>query len=549
MRHLLLASVALLAASTALAAEPAFDMRRLSDDIRTLSSDAFEGRAPATAGETKTVDFLIRQMQAAGLEPGGPQGADGKRSWTQDVPLLKSDIVGSPSLSLSIGGDTRQLTQSKEIAIRAALTGDKSVALKDAEMVFVGYGTKAPERGWDDFKGQDLKGKILVVLINDPDFEGPEGKFGGKAMTYYGRWTYKYEEAARQGAAGTLIIHETAPATYGWATVASSNTNTMFDIVRDDPRAQHAPVEGWIQRDLAVDLFKQSGLDFEALRVAARQADFQPVPLKARFNAAYQVKPEIITSKNVLGRLTGTTRPEETVIYSGHWDHLGVGAADARGDKIFNGAVDNASGIATLLEMGRAFAAGPRPARSLLFMAVTAEEKGLLGSSYYASNPVYPLGKTVGVINMDGTIGAGPAKDFTISGQARLDLLDMLIAEGKKQNRTYTPDPRVEAGGFFRSDHFPFAKQGVPAISYGGGTDLIDGGVAAGKAWQDAYIKDKYHQPTDEWSPDWNLDGTRQDMALLYALGRRLAEGSDWPNWSADSEFRALRDASAAERK
>lgn len=548
MKYLLLATAALFAIPC-FAADPAFDMKRFSDDVRTLSSDAFEGRSPATAGEVKTVEFLIDRMKAAGLEPGGTLGTDGKRGWTQDVPLLKADIVGTPTLSLTIAGKPVPLTQRKEVAVRAALTGDKTVSLKDAPLVFVGYGIKAPERNWDDFKGLDVKGKILVVLINDPDFEGAPGAFGGKAMTYYGRWTYKYEEAARLGAAGVLIVHETAPASYGWATVASSNANTMFDIVRPDPRAAHTPVEAWIQRDLAVDLFKASGLDFEKARVDARKADFQPVPLKASFSADYQVKAETIISKNVLGRLPGTSRADESVIYSAHWDHIGVGEPDARGDRIFNGAVDNATGTVALLELARAFAAAPRTARSQVFLAVTAEEKGLLGSDYYASSPVWPLGKTVGVINMDGVIGPGPARDFTISGLAKLELLDMLIAEGQRRNRTYSPDPRVEAGAFFRSDHFPFAKRGVPAISYGSGIDLIEGGREAGKKWRDAYIKDKYHQQTDEWSADWNLDGTKQDLALLYALGRTLSDGTTWPNWSADSEFRAARDASAGERK
>lgn len=548
MKYLLLATAAL-TSTLAFAAEPQFDMKRVSDDIRVMSADDFQGRAPATVGETKTVAFLIEKMKAAGLEPGGSIGADGKRGWTQDVPLRMSDIVGKPSLSLTYGGKTQALNQGKEIAVRAALTGQDSVTLKDAPLLFVGYGIKAPERGWDDFKGQDVKGKILVVLINDPDFEGPEGKFGGKAMTYYGRWTYKYEEAARQGAAGVLIVHETAPASYGWATVASSNPNTMFDIVRQDPKSAHTPFESWIQRDVAVDLFKASGLDFEKLRADARKDSFQPVPLKATLSADYKVKTEVITSKNVLGRITGTKYPDETVVYSAHWDHIGVGEPDANGDNIFNGALDNASGSASLLELGRAFKAAGPAERSVLFLAVTAEEKGLLGSTYYASSPVYPLAKTVGVINMDGTIGPGPAKDFTISGTAKLGLLDMLIEEGKKAGRSYTPDPRVEAGGFFRSDHFPMAKVGVPAISFGGGIDLVNGGVAAGKAWRDAYIKDKYHQPDDEWSPDWNLDGAKLDLGLLYSLGRRLADGRDWPNWSQDSEFRAARDVSAADRK
>jgi Zn-dependent M28 family amino/carboxypeptidase len=394
----------------------------------------------------------------------------------------------------------------------------------------------------------DLKGKIMVVLVNDPDFEGGEGDFGGKTMTYYGRWTYKYEEAARQGALGTLIIHEYAPASYGWPTVKNSNTNTMFDIVRADPRAAHAPLEAWIQRDLAVDLFKASGLDFDAMKAAARKRDFRPVPLKASLSAAYRVEPQVITSYNVIGRLPGRAHPQESVIYSGHWDHLGIGAPDARGDRIYNGARDNASGIAMLLELARAYARAPRTDRSVLFMAVTAEEKGLLGSEYYASNPVYPPGRTAGVFNLDSTIGQGAARDFTISGVAKLGLLDLLVAQGKALGRSYAPDPRTEAGGFYRSDHFPFAKKGVPAISFGTGRDLVNGGVARGQTLADEYTKERYHQPADEWSADWDMSGVVPDLDLLYRTGRGLADSRDWPNWSEDSEFRAERDRSAAQR-
>ncbi len=525
-------------------AAPAFDTARISADVKTLSSDAYEGRAPATPAEVKTVAYISAQMKAAGLEPGGPGGG-----WTQDVPLLKADIVGAPALGLTVGGKPRALTQGSEIAVRAALTGQTRVAIRQAPLVFVGYGVKAPERNWDDFKGVDLKGKIMVVLVNDPDFESGQGDFGGKAMTYYGRWTYKYEEAARQGAAGVLVIHEYAPASYGWPTVKNSNTNTMFDIVRADPRAEHAPLEGWIQRDLAVDLFTAAGLDFETLKRAAQRRDFTPVALNSTLDAAYAVKAETIVSKNILGRLPGKGHPDETVVYSAHWDHLGIGLPDAKGDKIYNGARDNASGVAMLLELGRAFAKAPRTDRSLVFLAVTAEEKGLLGSEYYAANPVYPLGTTAGVINMDSTIGEGAAKDFTISGVARLGLLDMLVAQGNKLGRHYTPDPRTEAGSFYRSDHFTLAKQGVPAFSFKAGRDLDQGGVARGTALSDAYTRDRYHQPADEWSADWDLSAVVPDLTLLYAVGRDLADSRAWPEWSADSEFRAKRDESAALRK
>nr|WP_314468578.1 M28 family metallopeptidase [uncultured Novosphingobium sp.] len=537
-------------ASVALAAPaaPAFDVARISNDIKTLSSDAFEGRGPATPAEKKTIDYIAAQMKAAGLQPAGQKG-----TWFQDVPLRKSEIVGAPSLAMTIGGAATPLSQGQQIAVRAAETGQSSVAIKDLPLVFVGYGVKAPERGWDDFKGVDLKGKIMVVLVNDPDFEGGGAAdggadFGGKLMTYYGRWTYKYEEAARQGAAGVLVIHESEPASYGWATVKNSNTNTMFDIVRADPKSAHTQMEGWIQKDLAVQLFKASGLDFEAAKAAARKTDFKAMPLKATMSADYAVKSEIITSHNVAGLVRGSKYPDETVIYSAHWDHLGVGLPDAKGDRIYNGARDNASGTAALLELARTFARS-KPERSVLFLAVTAEEKGLLGSEYYADNPLRPLATTAGVINMDGPLSIEKTTNFSISGAAKLDLLTMLTEEGQKLGRHYTPDARPEAGSFYRSDHFPMAKRGVPAISFSPGRELVNGGDARGKELSDIYTRDKYHQPADEYDPNWNTSGWNSDMTLLYSVGNRLANGRDWPNWSQDSEFRAARDATSASRK
>ena len=541
----------LLAALPAIAlaqATPHFDPARLSHHVEILASDAFEGRGPATPGETKAVDYIVSQFQAVGVQPGGDL-KNGKRAWTQDVPLLRSTIVGNPSLSITSNGTGMPLAQGEQIAVRAALNGDKHVTLKNVPLVFVGYGVTAPERKWDDFKDVDVRGKLIVVLINDPDFETGQGDFGGKAMTYYGRWTYKYEEAARRGAAGVLIVHETAPASYGWATVKNSNTNTMFDIVRADPKAVHTPFESWIQRDLAVKLFADSGLDFDAMKKAAQGRDFKPVPLKATLSADYGVDAAQIVSHNVVGRIPGTTHPDETVVYSAHWDHLGVGQPDARGDRIYNGAVDNADGISLLIEMARAFKAAPKPDRSVLFLAVTAEEKGLLGSEYYAANPLYPLGTTVGMLNTDALSTAGPARDFSISGSAKLGLLDDLIQEGTKLGRRFTPDAEQEAGHFYRSDHFPMAKRGVPAISIGSGEDLVNGGVEAGKAWREAYTRDKYHQPADEWTPAWNATGQALDAELLFNLGQRLANSREWPNWSEDSEFRAERDKTAAARK
>ncbi|MFT4253464.1 MAG: M28 family metallopeptidase [Caulobacter sp.] len=554
MKRLLLATALIaapmLGSTAAWAADaPKIDPAKLSQHIKVLSSDEFEGRGPATEGEKKTVAYITQQMQAIGLEPAGDVQKDGKRAWTQDVPLGKFEIKGPVSAHIMTASNHINLTQGEQIAIRAAMTNVDGVSIKDAPLVFAGYGVTAPERNWDDFKGLDVKGKIVVVLINDPDFETGAGDFGGKAMTYYGRWTYKYEEAARRGAAGLLIVHETAPASYGWNTVKNSNTNTMFDIVRKDPSKTHPALEGWIQRDVAVELFKQAGLDFEALKKEAQTRDFKPVDLKATFSASYAVDHQVIVSKNIAGRVKGAKYPDETIVYSGHWDHLGVGLPDAKGDKIYNGAVDNADGIAALLELGRAFKAGPAPQRSVLFLAVTAEEKGLLGSEYYAANPLFPLAKTVADLNIDALSAAGPAKDVTTSGDGKVDLQDMLVAKAKEEGRYFTPDPTPQAGHFYRSDHFPFAKRGVPAISVGSGNDLYKGGKEAGEKAEEDYVTNRYHQPADEWSPDWDLSGQAMDIGLFYKVGADLANSRVWPEWQAGSEFKDLRDKTKAERK
>ncbi|KRG62089.1 peptidase M20 [Stenotrophomonas humi] len=549
MKRVVVSLLAMSISTALMAAPPKFDGARISADVKELSSDAYEGRAPATAGEQKTVAYLSQQFAAAGLQPGGDL-KDGQRLWTQAVPLLKGDIVGKPQLTLTSQGKPQTLTQGQQVAVRAAMNGDSQVAINNAPLVFVGYGVKAAERNWDDFKGVDLKGKIAVVLINDPDFETGAGDFDGKGMTYYGRWTYKYEEGARQGAAGVLIVHETAPASYGWATVAGSNTNTMFDVVRDNPAEAHPALEGWVQHDLAVAMFKRAGLDFEALKKQAQSRDFQPVELRGEtFSANYQVKNEVITSHNVVARLEGGSHADETIIYSAHWDHIGVGEPDARGDRIFNGAMDNASGTAALVELARGFAGQPKPQRSVLFLAVTAEEKGLLGSEYYASHPLYPLAKTVAVINMDGMAASSPSRDFGIYGSAKMDLLDQLKDVAKGWDIRYTPDPKPEAGLFFRSDHFPFAKRGVPALSYAAGQDWIDGGVEAGKKASDDYTAKRYHQQGDEWQAEWTFAGAVRDLEVVYTLGENLANSRAWPNWSQEEAFRAVRDASAAERK
>jgi Zn-dependent M28 family amino/carboxypeptidase len=445
----------------------------------------------------------------------------------------------------------RDLRQGDDIAIRATHLPATRVSVVDAPMVFVGFGVTAPERQWDDFKGVDLHGKIALVLINDPDFEANlGGRFDGKAMTYYGRWTYKFEEAARRGALGMLVIHETEPASYGWATVKNSNTAAMIDIVRADPASVHPSVEGWIQRPIAVDLFKSAGLDFDAEKKKAQRNDFKPVTLpNSTFSLDYTVKQQRIVSTNVLGRFEGTSRPNENVIYTAHWDHLGIGAPDERGDRIYNGARDNALGIASLLEIARVWAAAPRTERSVVFLALTAEEKGLLGSEYYVEHPLYPLETTVAVYNMDGGSIWGPSKDVAIAGDGKVSLQRDLAAAARAEERRFSPDPRPEAGSFFRSDHFPFAKAGVPAISFRSGQNLVKGGAAAGKAASDAYTDKRYHQPADEWTPDWDLRGAAMDVGLLYTLGREMANSRGWPDWDAGSEFKPIRDRSAAARR
>ena len=555
MKKCLLSAAAIFAlAGPVLAADPRIDPARLSDHIRVLASDAFEGRGPATRAETKTVAYITDAFKAAGLQPGGDRLKSG-RSWTQNVPLAQFDIKGPIAVSVTAAGQTQGWKQGVEIAIRAPQTGATRIDIKDVPVVFVGYGVKAPERGWDDFKGVDLHGKIALVLVNDPDYEtGPDAKdggdFGGKAETYYGRWTYKYEEAARQGAIGFIVIHETAPASYGWNTVKNSNTNSVFDIIRKDPTKVHAPIEAWIQRDATVGLFKASGLDFETLKRQARTRAFRPVTLSgATLSMAFAVDVKKVISHNVVGVLPGLKHPGERVIYTAHWDHLGVGLPDARGDRIYNGAVDNASGVSGLIELGRAFARSPRTERSLMFLAVTAEEKGLLGSEYYATTPLYALATTVADINMDGAAVSGPARDISTSGDAGLTLQDDLIAVAKAHGRSFTPDSRPEAGSFFRSDHFSFAKQGLPALSFGSGRDLVTGGVEAGKAAQDAFVRDRYHQPADEFDPKWDLSGMAQDLVIAYDLGRQLANSRAWPEWKAGSEFKAARDKTAAARR
>lgn len=530
-------------------ATPQVDPAKLSAHIKALASNEFEGRGPGTPGETKAIGYIENQFKADGLIPAGDGGG-----WTQAVTLRSFHPVGEVKTSLSVNGVSRPLKWLDEIVVRTLLPVPH-VAVANAPLVFVGYGVSAPERHWDDFKGVDLKGKIAVVLVNDPDFELAPGdplfgRFDGKAETYYGRWTYKYEEMARRGAAGVLIVHETAPAAYGWATVRNSNSNPQFDIIRERPADSRTPVEGWIQRDVAVAMFKSAGLDFEAQKARAKTEAFAPVTLAGvTFSADYELESSTVVTHNVIGKVVGTTRPSEAVLYGAHWDHLGIGAPDASGDKIYHGAVDNASGVSALIELGRLFAAAPRTARSVYFIAFTSEEKNLLGAGYYAAHPIVPLGTTVALLNMDVMNLDGPSRDVSDRGAGNMPLEKLFAAEGVKFGRTYSPDPQPQEGAFFRADHFALAQAGVPAITILEGQDFLDGGREAGKAAHAAYFTAHYHQPSDTWRPDFNYVGAVRDLEVYYALGHDLAESRDWPGWEPTSQFKPARDASAAMRK
>ncbi|WP_374574284.1 M28 family metallopeptidase [Phenylobacterium sp.] len=527
------------------------DPARLSQIVEVLASDDFAGRAPGGPGEQKTVDYLTARFKALGLEPAGENGG-----WTQPTPLLRVRLKPPGAFSVDVNGQTRTLEYAKDVNA-VTLRPVDHVSIKDAPMVFVGYGVTAPERGWDDFKGVDLKGKIAVFLVNDPDFEaGPDepvaGKFGGQAMTYYGRWTYKYEEAVRRGALGALIVHETPGAGYGWSTVVASNGES-FDIVRADPAKDKLLLQGWLQRDAAVQLFKDAGLDFEALKRAARRADFQPVILPgATFSADYDVEHNEVVSRNVIAKLPGAKRPDESILYAAHWDAFGVGAPDDKGQTVRHGAADDAIGVAGVLEIARAFAEGPRPDRTVMFAAWTAEERGLLGSEWFGVHPTAPLDTMVANFTMDVLQTAGPSHDVVLVGYGQSQLDDLLKAAAARQDRTVIADAHPERGLFFRADHFSLAKHGVPVMllmGLGGGPDLVDGGRAAGDKWVGDYTAHCYHQPCDAWSPDWDLRGAAQDVDLIYQAGLKLANSRAWPQWSDGSEFKAIRETSAAARR
>lgn len=540
--RLALSAAALLLAGTAASAQtaPALSLDTLKQVTKTLSSDEFEGRAPATAGEEKTLALLVDRFAKAGLQPGN----DG--SWFQDVPLVELTAHDVSPLVITGGKAPVRLDYRKDMVI-GTYQVVPSQAVKDSEVVFVGYGINAPERGWNDYAGVDVRGKTVVILVNDPDWQtqGLEGPFGGRAMTYYGRWTYKYEEAARQGAAAAIIVHDTEPAAYGWGVVQSSWTGPQLQQDTPGDHMDQSKAIGWIQQDAAKALFASAGKDYAALVESAKRKGFKAVPLGVKASVSFDNTIRRQASKNVVGVLPGRTRPDEYVLYSAHWDHLGrCDAVD--GDDICNGALDNASGTAALVALAEAHAkAGPAD-RSLVFLAVTAEESGLLGSKFYAENPVFPLAQTVGGVNIDGVNNVGRAKDFVLIGVGKSELEDLVKPIVAAQDRVIVAEPTPERGYYYRSDHFSFAKLGVPMLYGESGEDLRVGGKEAGKRASDAYTSIRYHKPQDEYSDDWNWDGAIEDLTIFYRLGRQLAEGSTWPNWYPNAEFRAIRDKSRA---
>jgi Zn-dependent M28 family amino/carboxypeptidase len=535
------------AAATAPSAE--VDPARLSEYTRVLASDEFQGRAPGTEGETKTIAYLTEQFQKLGLEPGGENGG-----WTQRVPLIRTQVQTPAKFTIAGARGSMALQSPRDVYVSTVRPVERA-RIESAPLVFVGYGVSAPERQWDDFKGVDLKGKVAVFLVNDPDFEaGPgdavAGSFGGRTMTYYGRWTYKYEEAARRGAIGALIVHETAGAAYGWSTVEAPG-GVNYNVVLPPDAQTPVLLQGWIQRSVAGDLFRRAGLDFETVKRQARTAAFRPIDLKARLSTDISVKLDRIESHNVIAKLTGTKRPGETIMYAAHWDSFGVGPADAQGRTVRPGAVDDALGLAGVLEIARLFKAGSPPERTQVFAAWTTEERGLLGAEHYSAQPLFPLEKTVANFTLDVLQTAGPARDFVLIGRGQNTLEDELAEAAARQGRAVTPDAAPERGLFYRADHFALAKRGVPVLlvmALGGGVDLIEGGRAAGEKWVSDYTANCYHQPCDAWSPDWDLRGAAQDVALVYAMGRKLAGSNAWPSWKPGSEFKDVRERSAAAR-
>ena len=530
-------AAARVAPATVHAFKDGIDAADFAEHVEHLASDDFGGRGPGSAGEDKTVDYIKSQFARIGLQPGN--GGD----WFQTVPMVETTADESATLDLAVGSQRQVLAFGKDMVV-GTRTGQPVVNLKDSPLVFVGYGVDAPEQAWNDYAGLDVKGKTVVMLVNDPGFHARDARlFDGNRMTYYGRWTYKFEEAARKGAAAALIIHDTDGASYGWDVVRNSWSGPQYDLPAKDDPAPRVPVQGWISGEAADALFKAAGQDLGKLRAAANKRGFKPVPLDA--TASLQLKSRSVEkqSRNVIGMLPGSEAPEEAIVYMAHWDHLGTHEGEA-GDNIYNGAVDNATGIAGILEIAEAFRKAPTPPkRSVLFLAVTLEESGLLGSKYYVAHPVVPLDKTVAVFNLDALAPVGRARDLTVVGKGSSQLEDLLKAILDRQGRHAEAEDNTAAGYYFRSDHFNFAKAGVPALYIDSGIDLVEGGKAAGQAAGKAYTEQRYHKPGDQYdTATWNLDGIVQDLGTVYDVGETLANNGAWPNWYDGNPFKAARD-------
>ena len=533
-------ATALSAAIARDAPPPVISVETLKDVTRTLSSDAYEGRKPTTPAEDKTTAYIVARFKAAGLKPGN------HGSWFQPVPLVELTAQSVSPLTFSGGKTPVSLAYRSDLVI-ASYREVPKVELRNSDVVFVGYGINAPERGWNDYAGLDVHGKTVVILVNDPDWQTPgrDGLFEGRAMTYYGRWTYKFEEAARQGAAAAIIVHDSEPAAYGWGVVQSSWTGPQLELDAKGDHMDQSQAVGWMQLAKAKELFASAGQDFDALSDAAKHKGFKAVPLGVKASISFTNTIRRRASKNVIGVLPGTIAPNDWIFYTAHWDHLGHCDA-VKGDGICNGALDNASGVAGLVALAEAQAKAGPARRSMAFMSVTAEESGLLGSRYYAEHPIYPLARTVGGVNMDGLNVNGRAKDFVVTGAGKSELEDLIVPLVAAQDRVIKPEPNPERGGYFRSDHFSFAKLGVPMLDGGSGEDLRVGGEAAGHAAALDYIANRYHKPQDEYDPKWDWSGAVEDLTLYYRLGRQLASGNAWPNWYKTAEFRAIRDRSRA---
>jgi Zn-dependent M28 family amino/carboxypeptidase len=510
---------------------------------RVLSSDEYEGRSPGTRGEDLTVGYLTDQFRKLGLQPGNPDG-----TYVQNVPLV--GFTSQPTMSVSAGGNTTTYTPLTDY-VAVSRHFQPEVRVDNSDIVFVGYGVVAPEYGWDDYKDVDVRGKTILMLINDPavPLAGDPSKldpgiFKGNAMTYYGRWTYKYEIASEKGAAAAIIIHETGPAGYPFEVVSGSWGRENFDIRNPAGPGNRTRVESWVTLDRAKELLQSSGLNFDELKRAAVRKDFRPVPLNAKVSFHLRNTVRDVQSRNVVAKLEGSENPDEYVVYSAHWDHLGKDP-NLPGDQIYNGALDNASGTSAMLEIAQAFTQlREKPRRSILFLAVTAEEKGLLGAKFYGNNPLYPLNKTLANLNMDGVNQWGRTSDIVIVGYGNSTLDDLLTEAAQRQGRTIIPDPEPEKGFFYRSDHFEFAKQGVPALYTDAGVTYIGKPANYGEQKRDEYTTRDYHKPSDEIKPDWDLAGAVDDAQLMFMVGYRVAQGQVWPEWKPGTEFRAKREAS-----